>query len=234
MSFERPSERPPLPLATLVTNRLRQEIVDGGFEFGEALSEAKIAKRYDVSRTPVREAFARLELEELLRTEPQYGTFVFTMDREQFALISETRSVLECAALKFAFDRNRAALTARWREIVATLHAAAESGDTRTYSSADGAFHDTLFDLAENPYLEAARRPFSARLAAIRNRLGLSPEHVAKSRAEHGELARLVADGFIGDALALLNHHITEKGAEFWSVPAVPKRRRWEKLLPDD
>lgn len=230
MSFE----RPPLPLATLVTNRLRQEIVEGGFAFGEALSEAKVAKRYDVSRTPVREAFARLELEELVRTEPQSGTYVFTMDRAQFGLISETRSILECAALRFAFERNREDLVARWSEIVGALHEAAESGDKKAYSTADGAFHDTLFELADNPYLEAARHPFAARLAAIRNRLGLSPDHVAKSRAEHAELLRLVSDGFIGDALSLLHHHITEKGADFWSIPEAAPRRRWEKLLVED
>ena len=40
--------RLPAPLAILVANRLRQEIVEGGFAFGEALSEAKIAKRYEV------------------------------------------------------------------------------------------------------------------------------------------------------------------------------------------
>lgn len=223
--------RLPAPLATLVTNRLRQEIVDGAFEFGEALSEARIAKRYEVSRTPVREAFARLELEELVRTEPQYGTYVFTMDRHQFAQISEARSILECAALRLSFSRNRARLAQRWRSSVATLEAAAEAGDTQTYSAADGQFHDALFELSGNPYLDAARRPFGARLAAIRNRMGLSPEHVAKSRAEHRDLLRHVEAADLDAAVDLLNHHIVEKGAAFWSVPETQPGQRWQKLL---
>jgi DNA-binding GntR family transcriptional regulator len=224
-------QRPPAPLATLVANRLRQEIVEGGFEFGEALSEAKIAKRYEVSRTPVREAFARLELEELVRTEPQYGTYVFTIDRRQFAQISEARSILECAALRLAYERNLPALTKRWRTLAGRLNAAADAGDTDAYSQADGAFHDALFDLADNQYLEAARRPFAARMAAIRNRLGLSPEHVMKSRAEHNELLALIEAADLDGAVGLLNHHITEKGAEFWSVPEAEPGPRWRKLL---
>ena len=223
--------RLPAPLAILVANRLRQEIVEGGFAFGEALSEAKIAKRYEVSRTPVREAFARLELEELVQTEPQYGTYVFTMDLVQFALISEVRSTLECAALRMSNDRSRAALVERWRELVAELESAADTHDTRTYSDADGRFHDVLFELAGNPYLEAARRPFSARLAAIRNRMGLSPEHIGKSRAEHRDLLRHLEAGDLDAALALLQHHIVEKGAAFWSVPETQPARRWHRLL---
>lgn len=205
-------------LATLVTDRLRSEIVEGAFDFGEALSETIIATRYDVSRTPVREAFARLELEEVVHTEPQIGTYVFTMDRAQFAQISETRSILECAALRLAFERNRTALTRGWSRLVARLDKAAERGDTKRYSAADGEFHDLLFVLAENPYLDMSRRPFAARMAAIRNRLGLSEEHVGKSRAEHAELLELVRTGRIDDAVSLLHDHITKKGAHFWSV----------------
>lgn len=68
-------------LTEAVTERLRDEIVNGGLGFGESLSETRIAARYDVSRTPVREAFACLSLEGLVITEPQQGTFVFTIDR---------------------------------------------------------------------------------------------------------------------------------------------------------
>lgn len=214
----------PKSLATLVTDRLRQEIVEGAFEFGAALSESIISKRYEVSRTPVREAFARLELEELVHTEPQIGTYVFTMDREQFAQISETRSILECAALRLAFERNRPALTNRWKRLLERLEAAADRGDTRRYSAADGEFHDVLFALADNPYLDASRRPFAARMAAIRNRLGLSAEHIVKSRSEHRQLYELICGGEIEDAVSLLNDHITKKGAHFWSVPERVKR----------
>ncbi|SDG17359.1 MULTISPECIES: GntR family transcriptional regulator [Thalassobaculum] len=215
------SARFPASLATLVTNRLRQEIVEGAFELGQALSEAKIAKRYEVSRTPVREAFARLELEELVHTEPQSGTYVFTIDRHQFEQISEARSILEGAALRLSFDRNHGHLVEHWRALVITMESAAEMGDTRAYSAADGQFHDVLFELTDNPYLETARRPFAARLAAIRNRLGLSPEHVAKSRTEHRDLLAHVEAGNLDAAITLLRYHIVEKGATFWSVPAA-------------
>lgn len=223
-------ERPP-SLADLVTNRLRQEIVEGEFDFGSALSESKIAKRYDVSRTPVREAFARLELEELVRTEAQSGTYVFMMDREQFALISETRSVLECAALRFSSERNPDQLRSRWQVVLEKMTAARRDGNLKLYSALDGQFHDVLFDLSENPYLQRARATFASRMDAIRNRLGLTEDHVEKSFSEHRELTELVLAGDVAAATNVLHLHITKKGAGFWSVPEKSPEPKYTKLL---
>src|SRR5687768_16604906 len=131
----------PKSLAEVVTARLRREIVEGEFALGQALSESKIAGRYQVSRTPVREAFACLGLEGLVRTEPQHGTFVFTMDREQFAQLSETRAILETAALRLALERNGSALVEHWTCLIGAMTAAIESDDARRYSAADGEFH---------------------------------------------------------------------------------------------
>lgn len=228
MAFER---RP--SLADLVTNRLRQEIVNGTFDFGCALSESKISKRYDVSRTPVREAFARLELEELVRTEPQSGTYVFMMDRVEFEQISETRSVLECAALRFACERNLKILKVQWRQVLDDMKSTLDAKNTSQYSELDGTFHDTLFDLASNPYLTRARGVFAARMEAIRNRLGLTKEHTAKSFAEHKNLVELIEGCKTDEAVAVLHLHITKKGAGFWSVPEQKQKvpDKYEKLM---
>lgn len=217
----------PASLADLVTARLRQEIVAGEFQFGDALSETKIARRYDVSRTPVREAFARLEQEGLVRTEPQVGTFVFTMDQDQFAQMSEVRALLEVAALRSALSGSAPRLVAEWGRLLGAMSAASERGDPRRYAEADGAFHDVLFRLAGNPYLEEARRNFAAKLAAVRNRLSTTPEHMAKSFNEHAELLRLVEAGQADPAARLLEHHIRYKGASFWPpAPRVPRPLR--------
>lgn len=220
----------PAPLAELVTARLRREIVDGVFEFGEALSESKIAKRYDVSRTPVREAFARLELEGLVETEPPYGTFVFTMDRAEFALISETRAVLEIAALRLAVERAPALLRSAWRDAVATMGDAVERGEAAPYTVSDGAFHEAIFACAQNPYLDAARRSFAAKIATVRSRLGATPEHMARSYGEHVKLLELAEAGETEAAVALLDRHIRHKGASFWSVPKMAPKRRPRRL----
>ncbi len=231
--FERPkshAEVRPISLAVVVTSRLRREIVDGEFDFGEALSESKIAARYGVSRTPVREAFARLDLEGLVRTEPQHGTFVLRMDREEFAQISETRAILEIAALRLAIKRNRDKLTRRWKRHVTAMKSAKADGDGRRYSRYDGDFHQALFDLAANPFLDAAGQSFAAKMASVRNRHGGQPEHMARSFAEHVELLDLVERGKTSSAANLLKRHIRYKGALFWAVPETVPKSRWKKI----
>ena len=225
LTYERPKS-----LAEVVTARLRQEIVEGEFEFGQALSESKIAARYGVSRTPVREAFACLGLEGLVRTEPQHGTFVFVMDRDQFAKISETRAILETAALRIAMERARPDLVRQWKRLVKAMTAAVEDVDRKRYSNCDGEFHAILFTLAENEFLVSAGQSFSAKMAAVRNRLGAEPEHMKKSFREHLDLLELATSGDVAGAVALLEKHIRDKGEDFWTVPAQQTKSRWEKI----
>jgi len=220
----------PTSLAEVVTARLRREIVDGEFDFGQALSESKIAARYGVSRTPVREAFARLDLEGLVRTEPQYGTFVLSIDREQFAQISETRAILEIAALRLAAERNPDELRKRWKRHVTAMKSALDDCDAKRYSRSDGEFHKVLFDLAANPFLDAAGQSFSAKIAAVRNRLGAQPAHMTRSFAEHVKLLELVTGNDTDAAAALLERHIRYKGEAFWQVPETLPKSRWEKI----
>jgi DNA-binding GntR family transcriptional regulator len=221
----------PRSLADVVTARLRREIVEGEFDLGQALSESKIAARYGVSRTPVREAFACLGLEGLVRTEPQQGTFVFTIDRAQFAQISEARSILETAALRLAVERARGDLVRQWQRFVEGMTTALEDKDAKSYSRIDGEFHQTLFRLAANPFLTAAGQAFAAKMAAVRNRLGAHPEHMAKSYDQHLELLALIERPDLEAALDLLERHIRHKGESFWSVPDTAPKSRWERIL---
>ena len=225
LTYERPKS-----LAEVVTARLRREIVDGEFDLGQALSESKIAARYGVSRTPVREAFACLGLEGLVHTEPQRGTFVFTMDRGQFAKISETRSILETAALRLAIERKRDDLIKRWKRLVADMKAALRNEDAKRYSRCDGEFHQIMFTLADNPYLASAGQSFSAKMAAVRNRLGAQPDHMVHSYRQHVELLDLVERGETAAATNLLERHIRFKGESFWAVPETIPKSRWQKI----
>ncbi|MEO1020543.1 MAG: GntR family transcriptional regulator [Pseudomonadota bacterium] len=217
-------------LTELVTARLRSEIVNGDLAFGEALSESKIAARFGVSRTPVREAFAMLDQEGLVRTESQYGTFVFTMDRNQFAQLSETRAVLESAALDFACKNDRAGLVEDWRELTAIMTKAKAEHVVPAYMKADAEFHQVLFDRGGNPYLNEANLTIASKISAVRYRMGSTPEHMEKSYSEHMELFELLRNGDRVRLKKLLIKHICKKGRSFWSVPETVQPSRWERI----
>ena len=221
----------PKSLAEVVTTRLRREIVEGEFELGQALSESKMAERYDVSRTPIREAFAALGLEGLVRTEPQYGTFVFTMTKDQFAQLSEARAILETAALRLATERDPQALIKNWKRLTAGMTKALEKDDARLYSRQDGDFHNVLFDIAGNPFLSSARQSFLSKMAAVRYRLGSRHQHMEKSYKEHLLLLELIQREDFGEAHVVLEDHIRHKGEAFWAeLEGISHKSRWEKI----
>ena len=97
----------PRSLTALVTERIREAIVDGRFALGEALSELKLAAALNVSRTPVRDALTALQLQGLIDVRPQSGSFVFLPSEEDVAELAEFRRVLEMTALRFCFARRR-------------------------------------------------------------------------------------------------------------------------------
>jgi DNA-binding GntR family transcriptional regulator len=208
----------PASLADRVTAALRDAIQDGEFGFGEALSEAGLSDKLGVSRTPVREAFARLQREGLVVVRPQRGTFVFHLTAEEFREICDCRTELECAALRLALARDRDALAARLDAVVAQMRQARAEGRVKDYLRLDKVFHQTLFDQCGNRYLAAAHALIAGQMAALRARLGTDAAHMEKSFLEHADIARQVAAGQGEAARALLIGHIGRKEGSYWAL----------------
>ena len=103
----------PKSLTELVSETLREWIISGDLDLGSQLSEARIATELKVSRTPVREAINRLEMEGLLVVEPQRGSFVFSLEPPELAKLCDARLCLESAAMIAAIDTNAATLAKR-------------------------------------------------------------------------------------------------------------------------
>ncbi len=211
----------PKSLTELVAGELRAEIVNGALEMGAALSEAGIARRLEVSRTPVREAFMRLEIEGLVRTEPQRGTFVFTLTAKELEDICSVRVCLEVTALRASIANNPKAFTAALAETVATMERLRAAGDDAGYLAEDTRFHQLLFDHADNAFLNDAYQTIASKMAALRIRLGHHPDHMAKSFKEHREIAELAAKGDVAAAVNVLISHIGRKEGSYWELAAA-------------
>lgn len=210
-------ERPP-SLTELVTEHLRAEIVSGALEFGSALSEATIAKRLDVSRTPVREAFQRLEIEGLVRSEPQRGTFVFSTTKDELIALCDVRNVLETGAIHLSVRYDKAALVKALSTVIKRMEKARLSGDIPAYLQLDAAFHQALIDSAANAYLNQAYQTIAPRMAALRNRLGAHPDLIDKSYREHCEIRDLIEADEIDQTLEVLALHIGRKDGSYWNL----------------
>ena len=86
-------------------NKLRDDILQNKIKPGEKLTEQRICQEYQVSRTPVREAFQKLELDGLIEIIPNRGAFVIGLTRQDIEDMYELRSAYESIAVEWAIDR---------------------------------------------------------------------------------------------------------------------------------
>jgi DNA-binding GntR family transcriptional regulator len=115
------ARRPRPHLADSVYTALRRALVEGQFDSGEPLTEQELSRRFKVSRTPIREALAKLERDHLVRVVPKKGAFVRTASHDEIRELYQIREALEALTVRLAAPRvDREALAgfeARFREL---------------------------------------------------------------------------------------------------------------------
>lgn len=206
----------PRTLTDLVTERLRDWIITGDMELGSRLSEVTVAKALKVSRTPVREAVNRLEIEGLLRVEPQRGSFVFDIAPGELGKLCDARLCLEEAALTTAIAGDHLSLFKELSTCIQAMKDARAQGDATLYLGLDAEFHDKLVAGSDNKFMVEAYTTMAPRMSALRHRLGRHPDHMAKSFVDHLDLCAAVGDKDLTSAVAILRSHIDRKEGNYW------------------
>jgi len=207
-------ERPQL-LTDLACERIRAAIVDGELQLGEQVSEAQLAQRLGVSKTPVREALLRLKGDGLVEIHPQRGTFVFRLDAAQVGQLCRYRATIETAALREAAATQAVPLVRAMTAGVGGMKKAERARDQKALARLDMDFHWQFFAHCGNPYLLAGYEVIRWQLVAMRHR---AP--IANAVASHQVLVDAVAAGDVGRACALLVEHVLENEARYSAVCA--------------
>lgn len=208
-------ERPQL-LTDLAYERLREGIVAGELKLGQQVSEAQLAARMGISKTPIREALVRLKMEGLVEIQPQRGTFVFRLTPEQVGQLCRYRAMIEVAALREAYATHRKELLQGLKRLVAEMEVAERSGDMAPLSRLDMNFHFELLACCPNPYLRAAYELIRFQLTALRQR---SP--ISNMVDSHEVLVRALERGDLEGACRMLETHVLENEARYIAACGV-------------
>lgn len=187
---------------------LRADILGAALLPGAAMSEARMALRFGVSRTPVREAFKRLVEEGFLQVVPQVGTFVAPIDLAAVYDSQFVRETLECRTVALAAERmdseGRAALDA----LVAQQAVAMEAGDRAGFFRLDEAFHAELSRLAGHPSVWSMIETVKAQLDRVRCLSLETPTWSDMILSQHREIAAFVGSGDAAGAEAAMRAHL--------------------------
>jgi len=233
--------RPP-SLAAIVTERIRNAIMNAEFKLGEALSEDSLATIFGVSRTPVREALTALQVQGLIEIFPQRGSFVFLPSVSDLAELSDFRELIETQALELCFSRNPSGTIAGLRAASAAMPAAERCGDHLAFAREDGAFHTTFIEHCGNRYLIESYKLISGRVAAMRaNQLSSGGRPRSTLMEEHNAIIDAFSAGNIRKAKQLISAHISAMPDSYGAALASKKqtvlrrsRRRSTAALPGE
>ena len=180
-----------LPLRDVVFNTLRQAILKGELAPGERLMEIQLAQKLGVSRTPIREAIRKLELEGLVLMIPRRGAEVARISEKSLKDVLEVRRSLEELAIELACQRMTEEDMQALEEAQKAFKAAIDQGDAMKIAETDEAYHDVIYHSTRNKRLvqiisnirEQMYRYRVEYLKDVESRKTLVEEHYAVYRA---------------------------------------------------
>ena len=142
-----------LPLRDVVFKNLRTAILRGDFQPGERLMENQLAERMGVSRTPIREAIRKLELEGLVVMVPRKGAEVANITEKDIKDVLEVRATLEGLAIRLACENMQPEDVERLIQVNQKFIQAVADKDNDKVLEWDVAFHDIIFEASGNDKL---------------------------------------------------------------------------------
>ncbi|RDU23469.1 GntR family transcriptional regulator [Anaerosacchariphilus polymeriproducens] len=142
-----------LPLRDVVFNTLREAILKGELKPGERLMEIQLAERLGVSRTPIREAIRKLELEGLVLTIPRRGAEVAKMTEKNMREVLVVRKALEVLAVEIACEVITQPQIVELKEVAKAFEQSMNSKDLKKIAEADVRFHDLIYQSTGNKRL---------------------------------------------------------------------------------
>ena len=198
-----------LPLRDVVFNTLRQAILRGELKPGERLMEVQLANKLGVSRTPIREAIRKLELEGLVLMIPRKGAEVADITEKSLMDVLEVRKALEELAVQLCCDK----ITGKEIEV---LHRAADdfrrilktSDDVTEIAEADVRFHDIIYLATGNQKLIQILNNLREQMYRYRVECIKRKESHPILIAEHEEIIRRIENKEKKEAADIVCRHI--------------------------
>ncbi len=205
----------------------KNKILDGTLAGGDVITEGNVSADLGISRTPVREAFLRLQSEGLLQLYPKRGAVVSVVAADEALHVAEAREVVESFAIEKLLSEHGEAppdlVDTLW-DIIGEMAGHLRNHDLDGYGCADTRFHLAIVDACGNPFLAqylTGLRERQRRIHAVSTMQ--IPERAEASYQENIRLLELLERGELDQALAALRGHLRayKQPAARWRTPAL-------------
>lgn len=204
--------------AEIVRNRILDELQSGQFDFSDRLVTDSLAKRYNVSRTPVREALIRLEQEGIVAATANSGFELRQPTIPELCELYELRELLEGVAVE-KVTRNGASpdFIARLRTLCEERRTSMPDSDEKA-GRADRDFHQLICDSCDSPLIQSLIRNYLALSKIFRANTSLPKRKIRVRRdadREHDRIVDAIEAGNAKLARKLMSNHIASARRDF-------------------
>ncbi|MEL7279673.1 MAG: GntR family transcriptional regulator [Pseudomonadota bacterium] len=206
-----------------IADALEGLIFDGTFGDGQRLDEKQLSDRFDVSRTPIREAFQRLAQSGLVEQIPHRGVFVRQPGPVDLIEMFEVMAELEAVCARLATSRISNAALEDLNQTNARCEVAVEAQDTDGYYHENERFHAIIYRQSGNSFLEAEALRLQRRLQPFRRMQLRLRGRLRQSMGEHQAIVAALEAGDGAQAADMLRAHVAVQGERFHQLFASLK-----------
>ncbi|MFZ5641457.1 MAG: GntR family transcriptional regulator [Bacillota bacterium] len=196
------------PLREIVFEAIREAIINGTLKPGERLMEIQLAEEMGVSRTPVREAIRKLELEGFVVMIPRKGAYVAGLSMKDIADVFEIRAALEGLAAGLAAERITEEELEELERLLVKIGECIQSNDLNAVIEQDTEFHDVLFRATRNERLVQIVSNLREQIQRYRTASLSSPGRMKLALEEHKQIVEALSERDVEKAQQLAREHI--------------------------
>ncbi len=197
------------PISEVISSNLAEDIINGVFKPGQKLEEQAIAKRFKVSRTPVRDAFKLLAMTGLIESRPHRGVTVVELDLDQVSDLFEALSEAEAICARFSAQRMKVVERKQLENLHSREAGVLAEKDDVAYFEYNELIHTAIHNGAHNSVIAEFAQELRRKLSPFRRstffREGNWPHH---SSMEHDELVEAILAADTEKAYNAMRNHV--------------------------
>lgn len=196
------------PSSANVIRALEDDILSGALRPGDRLDEQALARRFEVSRTPVREALRHLASSGLVDIRKNQGATVRRLTTAELIEMFQVMAELEGLCARLCARRMTLEECAEMRRCNDECAAFAQAGEHERFFVMNNLFHETIYRASRNAFLHEESRKLRNRVNVYRRHITFQPRRMQRSVIEHAAIVDAIEAGDEEAAHRLMRQHV--------------------------
>lgn len=197
-----------------VYDTLKQMIIDGVIKPGERIIETEYSNKFQISRTPIREAIRMLELEGLVESQTTGGVIVKTLTRKEISEIYKIRIALESLIIEEIIKKINNQDIKKLEKVLKNTKKAFEVKDIEKVFSLFTEFNQILYDIASLPKVTGMINNINLYLKRFRKLSIDNPSRKEEAFEDHVQILEAIKNKELSTAISINRMHL-EKSMNF-------------------